>query len=70
VSNSNDWWEQNLMVHGWPECGPGSVCVDDLYNAFKARLIQDLVREGLVIGEHQFKLVVERVVPPPADGGG
>lgn len=30
------------MTHGWPETGAGSVSVESLYQAFKARLLVEL----------------------------
>lgn len=30
-------WTDGLMVHGWPECGPGTITLDELYLMFKAR---------------------------------
>jgi hypothetical protein len=30
--------DANVMTHGWPECGPGSINVEEMYQAFKARL--------------------------------
>lgn len=35
-------WDVSLMIHNWPECGPGAIKVEDLYQAFKARLTQEL----------------------------
>lgn len=36
-------WHQSLMLHDWPECGPGSLELETLYQAFKARLIAELI---------------------------
>lgn len=45
----NDWkyfferkGDDALMVHDWPECGPGSIKLEELYQAFKARLLSEL----------------------------
>jgi hypothetical protein len=30
-------WSDKLMVHDWPECGPGGLSLEDLYRMFKER---------------------------------
>jgi hypothetical protein len=34
-----------LMTHDWPECGPGTIDVEELYQAIKMRLMSELVTE-------------------------
>jgi hypothetical protein len=35
-------WDDALMVHGWPECGAGSMDIEKLYQAFKARMAEEM----------------------------
>lgn len=35
-------FSEELMTHGYPECGAGSVDVEALYQAFKERLLAEL----------------------------
>jgi len=39
-------WNEDLMTHDWPESGPGSLSVEMLYQAFKARLMAELVADN------------------------
>lgn len=34
-------WDDKVMVHNWPECGPGAVSFEDLYQAFRARFLRE-----------------------------
>lgn len=39
-------WNEDLRSFGWPESGDGGVSVEVLYQAFKARLMAEVVAEG------------------------
>lgn len=45
IEAGEKFWKANaeraVMVHDWPECGPGSINVEALYQAFKARLLSE-----------------------------
>jgi hypothetical protein len=33
-----DWnWDDLIILNGWPECGPGRLRLEDLYQVFKER---------------------------------
>jgi pantothenate kinase-related protein Tda10 len=42
-------WDRRLMVHDWPECGPGELSLDDLYEEFKKRMELERHLEGCMI---------------------
>jgi hypothetical protein len=46
---ASEWFyknrKENLMTHNWPECGPGSINVEELYQAFKMRFMYEFVDE-------------------------
>lgn len=62
ICNKGLWVEffrvdQRLMVHDYPECGPGSQSVEELYQAFKQRIISELgVRTWDHSGPHDCDL--------------
>lgn len=33
--------ERRLMVHDYPECGPGAIGIEKLYQMFKQRLLEE-----------------------------
>jgi hypothetical protein len=35
-------FDKMLMVHDYPECGPGSLDVEELYQAFRQRLLREM----------------------------
>ena len=35
-------WNDRLMVHDYPECGPGGITLDELYAMFKKRLAEEV----------------------------
>ena len=41
VGDSRVEWDERLIIHDWPECGPGSLSIEALYQAFKARLAEE-----------------------------
>lgn len=43
---ADERWEKGIMLHGWPECGPGRVEIEELYQMFKARLVTEV--EGVL----------------------
>ena len=45
MSERDEIFKDDLMTHGWPENGPGSLDVETLYQAFKARLMRELSPE-------------------------
>ena len=34
-------WDRDLMLHDWPENGPGALKIEDLYQAFKVRMAHE-----------------------------
>lgn len=38
----SDRWEKEIMLHDWPEMGPGRISIEELYDMFKARLKLDM----------------------------
>lgn len=44
--NWEKWFDEHgddaLMVHDWPENGPGAQDVEEMYQAFKSRLLSEL----------------------------
>jgi hypothetical protein len=34
-------WNKELMVHDWPEMGPGKLSLEDLYQMFKERMAHE-----------------------------
>lgn len=34
--------DKPLMAHDYPECGPGSVNIEEMYQAFKLRLMHEI----------------------------
>ena len=43
---SDNPFNEKLMTHDYPECGPGELRVEDLYQAFRKRFLVEL-REQL-----------------------
>lgn len=31
-------WDDEFMLHGWPEMGPGNITLEDLYQKFRRRM--------------------------------
>lgn len=58
--NAADDWNETIRLHGWPECGDGSIEIERLYQAFKARLVSELMSEGLTKNGQKFRICVER----------
>lgn len=41
TESASEAWDKRLMVHDWPECGPGALALEDLYQMFKARMARE-----------------------------
>lgn len=35
-------WTDAIMLHDWPECGPGRLTLEQLYQMFKARMVEEV----------------------------
>lgn len=46
MSMSDNPFNEKLMTHDYPECGPGELRVEELYQAFRKRLFKE-IREQL-----------------------
>lgn len=38
-------FEEKLMTHDYPECGPGSIDVEELYQVFRERFAKELTEK-------------------------
>lgn len=52
----DEFWQETLMLHGWPECGPGSLFIERLYQAFKDRLEREIELPRLERELEQIKI--------------
>jgi hypothetical protein len=42
VKVSDEFWQDQIRIKGWPECGDGHTTPEELYQAFKERLMREL----------------------------
>jgi hypothetical protein len=59
---SDEWWSDwrhATAASKWG--GESETDVEAMYQAFKRRLMAELVKEGIVIDDYKFRIIVERV---------
>lgn len=68
-AKTDEWWREQLKGFGWPEEGSRNLGpIEDMYQAFKARLLAELgVRYWDISGPHES---AELYALPPRGGTG
>lgn len=56
VAKDDGRWREAIMLHDWPECGPGRLDIEDLYQIFKARLLQEVCAQRR-INAYEFESI-------------
>lgn len=60
-------WENGLMLHDWPECGPGRMDIEELYRLFKQRLLTELIEAAGARGDDELSVILQRCADSAGD---